>query len=131
MSTGPLNLAGADLKGFDPIDSGTYNATVFNVELKETKGGEDAKLPAGTPMWNVQFRISQEPYENRRVFRQFVIAPAVVDGKPYEHKAKMDGILVRFLMAIGYSQDEITSGDFNPSFEDMAGRECRVVVRKY
>lgn len=125
-----LDLSGADTTGFDPIPAGTYAATVFKADMKETKGGENAKLPAGTKMINVQFRISdEEEYVNRRVFRQYVIAPAKVDGKKYEHKAMMDGMLARFFESIGYSMEEITSGNFNMDLGDFAGRECRVTLK--
>lgn len=126
-----LNLSGADLKGFDAMESGLYPATVYEITLKETKGGEGAKLPKGTPMWNVQFRIADgHEYENRRCFRSYTLAPAEIDGKTYEHKAKMDGMIARFLMDIGYTEAEITSGKFKPDFEDMVGRPLGVVVKK-
>lgn len=120
---GLLDLSGADTKGFDVIPSGAYNATVFAAEMQETQGGPAAKLPAGTPKVNVQFRISDGEYENRRVFNSFVIPPA-----DYENAAKLKGMLVRFLVALGYDEKKITSGKFDLDMEDLIGRECTVVV---
>lgn len=126
-----LNLAGADLKGFDAVPSGVYPAAVFEVTIKETKGGENAKLPAGTPMWNVQFRIPDDhEYENRRFFRSYVIAPSEINGQPNKNKAKTDGMIARFLIDIGYTEAEITSGKFKPDFDDMQGRPVGIVVNR-
>lgn len=136
---GLLDLSGADTKGFEALDAGAYEAEVFNVENKATKGGENAKMPEGTPMLNVQFRIlgrkgetigeDSEVY-NRRVFNSFVIAPEKIGGKKYEHKAMMDGQLVRFFKSIGYDEAEVMSGSFDPDFEDMKGRSCTLTVSK-
>lgn len=129
-----LDLSKADTSGFDPMDSGVYDATIFEVTEKETKGGPDAVLPAGTPMWNVQFRIGNQvkpEYENRRVFRQYVIAPdKKADGTKNDKKAISDGMLVKLLTDMGYSEADIKSGKFTPNFEDMAGKNIRVVVKK-
>lgn len=132
-----LNLAGADLTGsdFDAIPSGTYHCKVFKMEMKQTKGSEGSVLPKGTPMINVQFQVVQEKdaneemvVKNRRLFRQLIIAPAKISGKAYEHKKVMDRILGQFFKCVGYSEDEILSGEFNPDFEDIKGRDILVVV---
>lgn len=117
-----LNLSSATEGGdFDPLPADTYPARVFAAEMRETKGG--GKLPAGTPMINVQFQITGDKYNNRRVFRSFAIAP---DG--YENKDKMDGILYSFLKALGYESEELKSDDFELDLDDLSGRECSVVV---
>lgn len=125
-----LNLKDADLKGsdFEAIPSGNYHCSVYDVTMKETKGGQDAALPKGTPMVNVQFKVEGGDYNNRRLFRQLIIAPAKVNGKPYEHKKTMDRILGQFFKCIGFSEEEITSGNFDPDLEDLKGRELLVVV---
>lgn len=132
-----LDLSKADTSGFDALPSGTYDCEVVEVTMKETKGGENAKLPKGTPMFNVQFKVIGkdgeigESYEhyNRRLFSTYVIAPDKVDGKKYEHKAKMDGMLVKFFTAIGYDEAEVTGGGFDPDLNDLKGRECRVTAK--
>jgi len=125
-----LNLADADLSGsdFEAIPSGTYHCSVFEITMKETKGGPEAALPKGTPMINVQFTVEGGDYNNRRLFRQLIIAPAKVGGKPYEHKKVMDRILGQFFKCLGFSEDDITSGDFDPDPADLIGRELLVVV---
>lgn len=124
-----LNLKDADVKGFDAIPANTYDATVYEVTMGETKGSEGSKLPAGTPFINVQFKIDGGEYDNRRVFRKFIIPPAKVNGKPYEHKAMMEGMLVKFFVALGFDEDAVTAESFEPELEDLVGRECRVTVK--
>jgi len=124
-----LNLSGAELKGFDAIPAGTYDAIVYEASMGETKGSEGAVLPAGVPFLNIQFKIEGGDYDNRRVFRKFIIAPEKVGGKKYEHKAMMDGMLAKFFLAIGYSEDEVMSESFEPDMEDLNGKECRIQVK--
>ena len=135
-----LNLAGADLSGgdFDAIPSGTYHCKVFKMEMKQTKGSEGSVLPKGVPMINVQFAVEDDTVtdpdgdeikvKNRRLFRQLIIAPAKVGGKPYEHKKVMDRILGTFFKCVGYSEEEILSGDFDPDFDEIKGKDILVVV---
>jgi hypothetical protein len=137
-----LDLSNAKESSFEAIDSGVYPAEVFEVKMTETKGATesnpDAALPKGTPMLNVQFRIvgdagtSTESEEsavyNRRVFKTYIIAPEKVGGKKYEHKEMMDGQLLKFFKDIGYTEEEVKSGNFDPDFDDMKGRSCRVTV---
>lgn len=134
MSDTPvLDLSQAESGGFDALDSGTYSATVKEVTMSETKGREGAALPAGTPMLKVQFRIDEEPYNNRRVFSQYVFAGAKkADGSKNENQQKTLGIFVSFLEAIGYDPAEIKSGKFAlaEEMDNMLGRPCRVAVKK-
>jgi hypothetical protein len=124
-----LDLSGADLKGFEPIPAGVYDAEIFKAEMGETKGGPEAKLPAGTPRLNVQFRIVDggegSPVYNRRVFTSFNFPDESYDAAK---RAKAQGFFVRFMVAIGYDQKKLTNGKFQLDVEDLGGRECRVVV---
>ena len=124
-----LNLGSADLKGFEAVPAGTYDAIVYDVNMDETKGSDGAKLPAGVPVLNVQFKIDGGDYDNRRVFRRFIIAPEKVGGKKYEHKAMMDGMIAKFFLALGYEEDEVLSDSFEPDLEDLKGKECRIQVK--
>lgn len=126
MSGLSLDLSGATESKFDALPAAWYRGVIFDVEQKATKGGPTAKLPVGTPMLNVQFKITEGEFENRRVFRSYVIAPDKIDKKPYEHKATMDGILYSFLKAAGFDPDEIKSGNFTLDFDEMKGRSVRV-----
>jgi hypothetical protein len=126
MADGLLNLSDADLSGFEAIPAGRYNAEVFKIEtdaVKNTSG--EGKMPAGTPMLKIQFRITEEPYANRRVFVTYVIPPK---GYDEEKAKKMKGMIARFFIALGDSEEAVKNPKFNPDFEDYIGRECVVQV---
>jgi Protein of unknown function (DUF669) len=122
-----LDLAGADLRGFDAIDSGRYDAKVGRAEWQKTKGGDNAKLPAGTPMLNIAYIIDGGEYDGRWVFSKYVLPPADYDEKK---ASQMKGSLARMLMALGYPEDQVTSGGFSIDLEDLEERECNISVRK-
>lgn len=120
-----LDLSDADTSGFEPLPSGLYDCVVFEAAWAETKGREGSKLPAGTPMLKIQFKVIDPEFDNRRLFTQFVIPP---DSYDKEKAAKMKGMLVRFLTALGYDEKKLTSGKFNLNLDDLQGRECVVVA---
>lgn len=117
-----LDLSGADLKGFQPIPSGRYPAVVHEVTHIETENPE-GKLPVGTPGYNVQFKVDGGEHDNARVWNRYYRAP-----EGYEKKAVLDGMLARFLLAIGYSEKDVTSGKMKIDVEEWINRECTVVV---
>ena len=128
----PLDLSGADTSGFDPMPSGRYHCSVYEATMKETKDSPTAKLPPGTPMiaiqWQVHSRVDNPSddanYENRRLFSNYVIPP-----KGYENEAKLKGMLVRFLVALGVGDEsEVTDKKFSLDLEDLVGREAEVTV---
>ena len=122
----PTSMDTSDVKEsrFDPIPAGTYDATVYSVEECEAPG--TGQMPQGTPGINVQFRISNGEFENRRVFKRFYIAP---DG--YENKQTMDSILFTFCK-IALGEDAARSKKFNlakaVSEEEFSGAPVRVQV---
>lgn len=128
---GPLNLSDADTSGvsFEVIPSGTkVKAEVFEITpIKIEK--EDGKLAYGTPGYKVQAKILNEgegsKYYNRRVFNNFWIP-----GNDYDKEkgAKMRGMFVNFLTAIGYSKEEVMGGAFTVDEDDIQGREFVLVV---
>src|SRR5215471_6804162 len=128
---GLLDLSGADLSGFDPLDPGRYNAEVFEISLDAVKN-PGGKTPVGTPMIKVQFALHGnehmgEGLDNRRVWTQFVVPPKDYDqGKA----AKMNGMIARFFVALGDEEETVQSKKFDPDFEDYIGRPCVVVVGK-
>lgn len=136
----PLNLTGADTTGadFTPIRPGSYPATVFEATWTELQGGPGKVLPKGTPVLNLQFKVDTEQAvdiegkelngSDRRVFSRYNIAPEKIGNKPYEHKAKMDGMLVRMLEAVGYDKSEVMVEDFEIDLDDLGGRECTVIL---
>jgi hypothetical protein len=143
---GLLNLTGVKESAFDPLTPGGYICEVHEVTMVETAGGENAKLPKGTPMIKIQWRVISDRYgetqvtdvedkpvdlekANRRFFSQSIIPPDEVDGQPYQHKDMMLGNIVRLFKSLGYPEEVI--GDkkgFNPDFEEMVGKQCLLTV---
>jgi len=126
--TGPLNLSDADMKGFDPLEPGRYNAEVVEMTMdavKNTSG--EGKTPAGTPMVKVQFKITDEEYENRRVWVTYVVPPKDYDKSK---AAKMKGMIARLFIALGVPEEEVLNKNFDPDFDDFAGAPCVVSVGK-
>jgi Protein of unknown function (DUF669) len=124
--SGPLNLADADMKGFDPLEPGRYNAEVVEITMDAVKN-EGGKTPKGTPIVKFQFKITDEEYENRRVWTQFVVPPKDYDKSK---AAKMKGMLARAFINLGTPEEEVLSKTFDPDFEDYKGLPCVVTVGK-
>lgn len=127
-----LDLSGADTSGgdFPALPAGGYETSITNAEWVETRGSETAKLPGGTPMLNVEFTCTEEEeHSGRKFWRSYVQAPAKVNGKKNENKAKTDGMLVRFIAtALELDEEEVTSGEFSLDVEDLIGRKVKVIV---
>jgi hypothetical protein len=125
---GLLNLSDGDTSGFEPIEPGRYNAEIFKIEWDAVKNTDGTgKMPAGTPMMKIQFRLVDEPLANRRVFTQYVVPPA--DYDPVK-ASKMKGMIIRFFTALGDDEAAVRDKKFDPDFDDYTGRECVVVVGK-
>jgi len=126
--SGPLNLADADLSGFDPIEPGRYNAEVFDISWDAVKNTDGTgKMPAGTPMLKIQFKITDEGLVNRRVFVTYVNPPKDYDQAKAQ---KMRGMIARFFIALGISEETVRGKGFDPDFEELKGTPCVVVVGK-
>ena len=125
MNAGPLNLSDADMKGFDPLEPGRYNAEVVEITMDAVKN--EGKTPIGTPIVKFQFKITDEEYANRRVWTQFVVPP-----KDYDESkaAKMKGMLARTFISLGTPEEEVLAKNFDPDFEDYKGVPCVVTVGK-
>ncbi|HSW91285.1 MAG TPA: hypothetical protein VLG09_01395 [Candidatus Saccharimonadales bacterium] len=125
----PLNLTEAVEPDFKPIPAGKYHLEIVEVKMGEmTQDGP--KLPAGTRYYNVQYRVTDEfagdgetVVENRRLFDRHNIAP-----EGHELKASQDGYLLAWFKAIGFPEDEIRSGEFDPELDEFRGLECMGVV---
>lgn len=126
---GLLDLSDADLKGFEALEPGRYPAVVHEITMDATKN--DGATPKGTRMIKVQFRINAPdatpPIKNRAVWTQFVVPPK---NHPAEKAQKMKGMIARFFIALGESEDTVRSKNFDPDFEDYKGRECVVTISK-
>lgn len=126
---GPLDLSDADTTGIEPIPSGTkLRAEVFEISTVKIEK-EDGKLAFGTPGYKIQARILNEgaesQYYNRRVFNNYWLP-----GNDYDKEkgAKMRGMFVNFLTAIGYDEKEVMGGSFVVDENDIQGREFILTV---
>lgn len=125
MGLGPLDLSNADMKGFDPLEPGRYNAEVVEITMDAVKN--EGKTPIGTPIVKFQFKITDEEYDNRRVWTQFVVPPKDYDKAK---AAKMKGMLARTFIALGTPEEEVLAKNFDPDFDDYIGVACVVTVGK-
>lgn len=116
-----LDLSSADTRG-NYMENGWKDALVAEVSAIVTDNPQ-GKLPMGTPGINVMFRIDGGQYNERPVWNRYWFPPAGYDD---EKRNKSLGMFARFLMAIGYPEDQVKSAGFNLDFGDMIGRECRV-----
>jgi hypothetical protein len=124
-SSNVLDLSGADLSGFDAVPSAWYDANVFEVTAAEVEN-DTGKLPVGTKGLSVRFKLDGGEHDGKSVWNRYWFAPA-----EYETKAQLDGILARFLLAIGYTEEEVKSGNFSIVPEEIEGRPCSINVKKY
>ncbi len=122
-----LDLSSADASGFDAIPSASYNCVVFKIEAIEIEK-EDGKLPKGTAGYNVQFKVDGGEFDNRRVWNRYYLPGTDYAPSEPEKRARMLGMFVRFLTAIGYAEKEVKGGKFKFDPEDAEGRKCTVVV---
>lgn len=134
-----LNLSDNEQRDFDAVPSGRYFAEVYECEERET--GPGGKLPEGTPMIWIHFKITgkvgeddgpneESEWYNRRVFRNMIVPPETLDGKPYKNYKMFNGQIVRFFLALGFSEDEVTAGDFEPELEDQQEKPLIIQVQK-
>jgi hypothetical protein len=101
-SSGPMEV----------IPAGSYNATVFDVKQEEVRSGPNE----GKPRLNIQFRISDGKYENRRVFAYVAL---YVAGDFWKTQS--------FFKAVGY---DMKSGDFEvPETNELTGKGVGVRVK--
>lgn len=117
-----LDLSGADDSGFEALPADAYNCTIYEVELTEVSGS--GKLPAGTPMVKVQFRVAEgEDHAGHPIWSNYPLPNA-----DYENAAKTLGNFVNFLVATGEDAAKIKSKGFDlGKLDSLQGRE--VVVR--
>lgn len=98
---------------FSPLPSGKYKAVVF--EVKNEVCGPDSKNP-GKPMWNITFRVTEGPYEDRRVWTRAML----FEGALYTTS--------QLLKATGHA-DAIETGNI-PAGHTLVGEEVVINVVK-
>jgi hypothetical protein len=110
----PDNLPQQKSNDLGPVPKGNYAVTVYDVKAETVKSGANA----GKPRWNVQLRISEGQYENRRLF---VYIPLYVAGDFWKTQS--------FFESLGYS----VKGSFAiPEPSEVLGKstEARVAIRE-
>ena len=96
----------------EPIPAGSYNATVFDIKEEQVRSGPNE----GKPRFNVQFRLSEGKYENRRVFSY---VPLYVANDAWKAAA--------FFKSLGY---DVKAGNFKvPDVADLLGKPIGVRVK--
>lgn len=94
------------------VPAGSYNATIFDVKSETVKAGPNE----GKPRFNVQFRLTGEGVENRRVFGYVSL---YVAGDFWKTQS--------FFSALGY---DVKSGKFTvPDTNDLLGKPIGVRVK--
>lgn len=111
--TGITDEALADKGGsYEPVPAGSYNATIFDVKSETVKSGDNA----GKPRYNIQFALTGEGVNNRRVFSYI---PLYVAKDFWKTKS--------FFSALGI---DMTAGDFTvPEPNDLSGKPIGVRVK--
>lgn len=91
-----------------PIPAGTYACSIFDATAEEVRSGPNA----GKPRWNVQFKVTEGEYDNRRIFAYI---PLYVAGDFWKTQA--------FFTALGYD----VKGEFTvPDIRDVLGKSIDV-----
>lgn len=108
--------------GFDPLPSGWYNCTIYDIEEKEFKN--KGKHPGDTYL-NLELRVAEGDFENRRVFamvplfERWAPGPKTPDGFPT--------LLIPFLEGLGYDLEDVEELEI-PEDEDLIGEYITVRV---
>lgn len=106
------DLASTSTGDYGVVPAGSYNATIFDVKQETVKSGPNE----GKPRFNIQFRISEGPSENRRVFGYVALYKA---GDYWKTQA--------FFKALGY---DLTAGSFTvPTPQELSGKPIGVRVK--
>jgi len=112
----PIPIPGgfADVEdAFAPLPPGNYHAVVFKGELKEA--GENAKNP-GSQYIAWEFNILDEGFEKRKAWMNTSLVPNALP------------MLKRFLLAVGYEEEELNNTEFGIDIDEVISRECRLVI---
>jgi len=112
--TVPEDAGSTQQSDLGPLPAGTYCTTIYDATAEEVRSGPNA----GKPRWNVQFRVCEGQYENRRVFAYI---PLYVAGDFWKTQA--------FFTALGYD----VKGEFKvPDIKDILGKtvDAKVTVRE-
>lgn len=138
---GTLDLTGADESaglGFEPAPSGRYECFIDEgTEWRQTSGGPQAQLPEGTWYLAVWWRCDEEEprklgeelitVKNKVFFQNLFVPPPEHDATK---AATMKGNMLNFLLAIGYTKEEINKKGFRVNPDNLYGKRGTVIVRR-
>ena len=132
---GVLDLTGADESAgkFEAVPAGTYNVQIPVPPVWKHTSNPDGskKLPDKTPYLNIQLAITDDEkngdkVKNRRVFGKIFVPAA--GSIPADKQAYHRGTMLNFLLAAGYTREEIGKKGFRLDPDELAGRELVVTV---
>jgi Protein of unknown function (DUF669) len=115
-----LNLSDIEDRSFEALPAGKYVVKFTDFDMRETKGGPDAKLPAGTPMINWEMTVLRhtdgtDTYKNRKLWMNSIL-----------HERTLFN-LKNLLKACGWTDEQLAEEiDFEP--EEIIGNEVVAVV---
>lgn len=108
--------------GFDPLPAGWYNCSIYDIEEKEFRN--KGKHPGDTYL-NLELRVSEGDFENRRLFamvplfERWAPGPKTPEGFPT--------LLIPFLEGLGYDLEDVEELEI-PEDEDLIGEFITVRV---
>lgn len=117
MSNISLNFTQEDLAStsggaYAVVPAGSYNAVIFDVKQESVKSGPNE----GKPRFNIQFKLTSEGVDNRRVFAYVALYKA---GDYWKTQS--------FFSALGY---DLSSGKFEvPTPNELMGKPIGVRVK--
>lgn len=133
MGTTPLNLATADISGFDPFRAALYEVMVTKIDDVSVKNESgEGKYPAGTEGYNFEFTVQGGEFEGRKVWNNYWLLGAdyIASLSPDEQKKAnfTVGRFARALIALGYAEKDVTSGKFKFDKDDVINRRATASV---
>jgi hypothetical protein len=94
---------------FEPLENGTYNATIFNAEVKDSKDGK--------PYINWDLIVQDEPYVGRHQWFMTSLQTQALWK------------LKQMLLRLGVPAESL-AGVFDLDLEPLFGKPCRVVIEQ-
>lgn len=92
-----VDMTDVQAMSFDPLPKGTYGAIIEDCEYALSKS-------SGKPMWNIKLSVTDEAYENRKIFTILSFSEKALPGTK---------------TALGVIAPELLSGPFNPKDSDV------------
>jgi hypothetical protein len=111
-----VNFADVQAPSFDALPSGWYPCAITDISHSTSKA--DSKKYPNVPMINVEFTIQSGDFENRRFWRNYLVHPDFL------------GYLKQLFLGVGYSEEEVNTSGFDPSDDELMGREVDVKVNR-